>query len=487
MARNTFAKEITLQITHLANDGTGSGSALLANRAIPMRIDVPFTMPGDIVQVSIGKKRSGNYQGNLLEVLSPSPNRLEARCAHFALCGGCLWQHIPYEQQLAVKERSVRELFSAYLTDTSTIYPIIPCTPPWGYRNKMEYSFSTDKGGNRYLGLCIRGGRGKVFQMNECHLVPPWMVDTVKNIQIWWGESGLDAYHHYKNTGSLRTLTLREGLRSNDRMANLTVSGNPDYALNGCQLASLVAFLRESMESTEGQLSLFLTIQHIAKGSPTNFFEMQLYGEDHIRETLYVAPSKDPAAGAAAAPEPFTFTISPAAFFQPNTLQAEKLYSAALQLADFCPEDIVYDLYCGTGTLGICAAKAVKQVIGIELSPEGALDAKTNAANNNLENVTILCGDVGELLAARSGEGNLLPRSAIALVDPPRVGLSAKALSQLVALKPRTIVYISCNPATQAANVAILTSQGYKLDALQPVDQFPHTVHLENIALLRSI
>lgn len=480
MTRNTAVKEIAVEITHLASDGTGSGSIQLANRAIPTCVDVPFTMPGDTVQAAIGKKRSGHYQGKLLEILAPSSNRVEARCAHFGLCGGCLWQHIPYEQQLAIKERRIRELFFPLLTDSSIIYPIIPCTPPWGYRNKIEYSFSSDKAGNRYLGLCIRGGRGKVFQMTECHLVPPWMVDSVRNIQNWWAESGLDAYHHHKNTGALRTLTLRQGLRSCDRMANLTVSGNPDYALNAGHLERLVAFLRESMESTEGQLSLFLTIQHIAKGSPTNFFEMQLYGEDHIRETLYVAPSRDSAA------EPFTFTISPAAFFQPNTLQAEKLYSAALQLANFSSEDIVYDLYCGTGTLGICAAKAVKQVIGMELSPEGALDAKTNVANNELKNVTILCGDVGELLASQPCAEKRLSKSAIALVDPPRAGLSIKALSQLVSLQPRTIVYISCNPATQAANVARLVSQGYKLEALQPVDQFPHTNHIENIALLSS-
>lgn len=259
----------------------------------------------------------------------------------------------------------------------------------------MEFSFSSDKAKNHYLGLHMDSGKGRVFEMTECHLPNPWFVEALKATKEWWEEFGLDAYHAHHNTGSLRTLTVREGQRTGDRMVNLTVSGNPEFALKKSQLEGFIAFIRAAVEPIDPskQLSIFLTIHQIAKGKPTQFYEMHLYGSEHIREILHIKadPNEEPI--------PLTFNVSPSAFFQPNTSQAEQLYSIALRMALIPKNAVVYDLYCGTGTMGICAARRAKEVIGIELSSESSLDARENVKVNGVDNVTILTGSVGEKLA----------------------------------------------------------------------------------------
>jgi 23S rRNA (uracil1939-C5)-methyltransferase len=212
-----------------------------------------------------------------------------------------------------------------------------------------------------------------------------------------------------------------------------------------------------------------LRIHQTKKGSPTHFYEMHLSGPDHIVEKLHLKGGS------------LTFKISPASFFQPNTLAAEKLYDTAISMLPQCAT--VYDLYCGTGTLGMIAARHVQQVIGIELSSEAIIDAEANLLQNQIGNMTLHQGDVGKVIARLMSEPHFIPPDAV-IVDPPRAGLDPLALQLLKKILPKTIVYISCNPLTQAENVAELQSAGYKLMRLQPLDQFPHTYHIENIALL---
>jgi 23S rRNA (uracil1939-C5)-methyltransferase len=442
--------------------------------------EVPFTMPGDKIVATPFKKKGGVYLSRLENILEPAKERVSPpRCVHFSVCGGCRWQHLTYEKQLQEKEASIRDAFAALLPGGIHVRPII-ASEPWAYRNKMEFSFSSDAAKNKYLGLIIDSSRGKVLNLTECHLVNSWFLEALKATRSWWQESELEAYHMHHNTGSLRTLILREGITTGDRLAMLTVSGNPEFALNKKQLESFVKAIRESVEpQAPAHLSIFLRIQQIAKGQETNFYEMQLDGPDHIRETLNIQPN--------ASKEPVTlnFEVSPSAFFQPNTRQAEKLYSIALQLAEIPKNGIVYDLYCGTGTLGICAAKSAKQVIGIELSPESSLDARTNLSLNGLDNISIKTGSVDEVLKEMQKEK--FPSPDLVVIDPPRAGLDTKALQQLIQLNSPKILYISCNPATQAKNVAELIKQGYEITAIQPVDQFPQTVHIENIVVLSKI
>lgn len=467
-----------LKITEFSKEGLGRGT-WSPQEGQSQCVEVPFSMPGDEVEVRLFKKQRGTYQSQPLEWLYLSEQRVTPRCRHFGHCGGCRWQHVDYQDQLKQKEAWIHRYLSPFLQNETVWHPILPCHPPWYYRNKMELTFSRDRAGQSYLGLILYGTRGHVFQMQECHLIHGWAIDAVNAVSQWWEESGLDAYHSGKDQGSLRTLTLREGQRTGDRMVMLTVSGNPAYALNQKQIHQFVAALRQAIEPSlpEQKLSIFLRIQQIAKGQRTQFYEMLLYGPDHIREILHIekAPNER---------HDLNFRISPSAFFQPNTRQAEQLYSRAIQLTQAPAGGVVYDLYCGTGTLGICMAKQAKQVIGIELSPESALDARENAKYNHLSNVSIHTGDVGHVLPTLLQDSALRPD--VVMVDPPRAGLDTRALQHLVALRAPLITYVSCNPATQAANLEYLVQQGYRLREVQPIDQFPHTVHVENIAVLSS-
>lgn len=477
MGKQIKRRIVEAHIVSLSKKGNGIGHFEQPN-GDSASIEVPFTLPGEKILALILSKRQGVFTGKLEEVVTPSPDRITPRCIHFGVCGGCRLQHISYENQLHYKENFVRHCFASISTQEIDFLPIIACEEPWHYRNKMEYSFSSDAAGNKYLGLVMDSSRGKVFNLSECHLTNQWFVEALKSARHWWDESKLDAYHPHQDRGSLRTLTLREGGRTGDRMVILTVSGKPEYALSAQQLESFVAFLRDAVEPTnpEQQFTIFLRIQQIGKGMATNFFEMLLYGPDHIRERLHikVEPNEEPIA--------LTFHISPSAFFQTNSMQAEKLYSAAWNLAKIPRDAVVYDLYCGTGVIGICISKYVKEVIGIEISPEASLDARTNATLNHCSNVNIMTGAVRHVLSLLPQQN--IARPDVVIVDPPRPGLDPEAIQHLLELNPLKIVYISCNPVTQAVNVAELMKQGYRISVIQPVDQFPQTYHVENIVVL---
>ena len=463
MSRKHKGKVVPVAIEGFSKRGNGIG------HFSSWTVEVPFTMQGDRVQASLLRKRRGSFLARLEELETPASDRLDSKCKHFGQCGGCRWQHVPYPSQLSEKEERVIKVFGDLL-NLDQMFPIIPCDPPWHYRNKMEFSFSSDSAGERYLGLMMEGGRGRVFHLTECHLCSPWFAETLKAVREWWKETSLDAYHPYRNSGSLRTLTLREGLRTGDKMVILTVSGNPDYAINQDQIQSFV----KSVDFGERTPSVFLRIHQIMKGKPTQFYEMLLKGPEHIEEQLTIFDKT------------MRFKVSPSAFFQPNTRQAEKLYQRAIEMADIQKEDVVYDLYCGTGTLGLCAAQIAARVVGIELVPEAILDARENAQLNQCENIEFFKGGVSQILDQLILDEEI-PKPDVVLVDPPRVGLDQKSLEHLVSLKARTIVYVSCNPTSQAENIKEILKAGYELQACQPVDQFPHTVHIETIAVLKRI
>jgi len=458
---------------------TGSGVGFFKRQdGTNCLVEVPFTLLGECVSALLLGKKRGVYQSFLQEVRKPSPERVEPRCQHFGTCGGCRWQQMAYERQLKIKQKKIEDCLKDLLSPEVLLREIIPCQSPWQYRNKMEFTFSSDKYKKPYLGLLMNKGKGKVFNLSECHLPSPWFVDAVQAARQWWKQSGKEAYYPPKNIGSLQTLTLRDAKRTGDRLINLTVSGNPDYALKKDQLQRFVEAMRESVEPAKGggRLGIFLTIRQIKKGQRTQSFEMHLYGADHLREIVHIEP------GPLAPPVSLTFKISPAAFFQPNPKQAEKLYSAMLQEACISSNAVVYDLYCGVGALGIAASRQAKWVIGVELSKEAALDARENVALNGRKNVDILTGSVHEILQKIQQEATLPPPD-IVMVDPPRAGLGPIAIEQIMRLSAKKVVYVSCNPLSQAEDMKEL-ARVYQLRAIQPVDQFPHTAHIENIAIL---
>lgn len=465
-----------VQITSFSKHANGIGSHLRDDGS-SVDVEVPFTAPGDLVRAQLLRKRHNCFSSRLEEILKPSPQRITPRCVHFASCGGCRLQHISYESQLQFKEALVHSCFEKLISSDVSFLPIIPCISPWQYRNKMEYSFTQSAAGDKFLGLIADGSKGKALNLTECFLTSPWFVEALKSVRSWWQESELGAYRPFRDTGSLRTLTLREGRRSGDRMAILTVSGNPDFSLKQSHLDGFVAAIRRVAEPIEGcQLSIFLRIQQIKKGMATNNYEMRLYGSDHIREILHIAIDKEKP------PIELTFHVSPSAFFQPNSSQAEILYSTALRLANIDREAVVYDLYCGTGALGLSIASRVKQVVGVEISPEAALDARTNAEVNQYTNVKIISGNVRHILKNLKEE-QISPPDLV-MIDPPRPGLDPEAMQNLIELQPPKILYVSCNPTTQAVNVAEFVKNGFKIKAIQPIDQFPQTAHVENVVVL---
>ncbi len=375
---------------------------------------------------------------------------IEPLCPHFGQCGGCKYQHVAYDEQLLQKQAFVRSLFDR------DVEPILACDPPWRYRNKMEFSFSQAKSGEKFLGLMRK--RGRVENLDTCYLTSSWFIEILKRVRAWWEASSLAAYFPPGDRGELRTLTLREGIYTGEKMVILTVSGNPEF-----QIAE--ADIQDFIDAVGEVDALILRTQIIAKKTPTRFEERLLAGNEVIHENLHDAGENA-----------YLFRIRAASFFQPNTRQAEALYQLALEGAELKSEEILYDLYCGTGTLGIFAASKVKQVYGIELVPEAVEDARANIKLNNIQNMEVIEGDVGKI--------ELPEPPTTVILDPPRAGLSAEAISYVLAMSPEKIIYVSCNPVTQAENCQEFESAGYVIDRLQPVDQFPHTPHIENIAFL---
>jgi len=459
-------REEALLITRLSEKGCGVGYVKERDGRLTA-VEVPTVLPGETVFARLYGKRKGIYRGRLEKVIEASCDRIGHRCSHYGLCGGCRWQHLRYDRQLEFKRDFVREHFSIVYDDTEIDLSVIPCDSPWYYRNKMEFTFSVNGAGTRFLGLFIDGSKGCVFNMTECHLVHSWFSEVLEGVRQWWVESNIDAYHLSRDSGSLRTLILREGRRTGDRMVILTVSGNPDFTLTEEQLEAFVDVIQSAAGGDYGKLNIILRLQYVAKGVPTRFEERTLLGGDVICERLHLPGMRS-----------LIFRIGPSVFFQPNTFQAEKLYSLALRYAAISGESVVFDLYCGSGTLALCAAQLAKEVIGIELSPESVACARANALENEISNVTFICGDVGKELQCLSKQPDVV------MVDPPRAGLDARAIGCLIVLGAPRIIYISCNYMTQAANVKQLVAAGYRVENIVPVDQFPQTVHVENIVVL---
>ncbi|MCP5492069.1 MAG: 23S rRNA (uracil(1939)-C(5))-methyltransferase RlmD [Chlamydiales bacterium] len=431
-----MAEDFSLSIKSLTKRGWGASDDY----------EVFGALPGE--QIIAQKIKRG--KARLLSIETKSPDRVDARCSHAGSCGGCAFQTLDYSAQLLLKQNRIQSLF------THPVNPIIPCDEPFQMRNKMEFSFSQDKAGNKFLGLHMPAAKGRVIDIEHCHLVAPWFSDALQAVRTWWSSNNLNAFHPHRQTGALRTLTMREGKRTGSRMVILTVDGAAREELTQNHLSAFKALFDQDT-------SLFLHIHQAIAGKPTELFEMHLQGPDHLSEELHLEDRI------------LKFSISPAAFFQPNTYQAEKLYTAALKLC-LPLHGSVYDLYAGVASLGILFAPYASDVTSVEINPYSICDAETNIELNGITNLKLIRSDVALALA------DLPKKPALALIDPPRAGLGPKAIAHLKELNPDQILYISCNPNTQAQDIEQLSA--YEIKTLQPVDQFPHTPHLENIALL---
>ncbi|HRW58415.1 MAG TPA: 23S rRNA (uracil(1939)-C(5))-methyltransferase RlmD [Chlamydiales bacterium] len=435
------------------------------------KVLIPHTIPGDKVLAKLYKKRKGIIKGRLEQILIPSKDRVELRCPHAEICGGCMIQAMDYQKQLQQKEKWVLDQFQSHIfEDHGEIYPIVSLEIPWEFRNKMEFSFSQNGIGTKYLGLMIAKANRFVFNLSNCFLASSFFAKLVVRVREFWENSDYTAYNYENDTGLFLTLTVREGKNTSEKMVVLTINGKEEFAVN--DQALFIKAVQEVIGNNPEKVSIILRKRIIEEKSPTSFEEIVLFGKDTIQEVLNIQVDDQKI--------PLTFNISATSFFQPSTCQAEKLYSTALSLLqDMAPIDVAYDLYSGTGTLAMIFSKAAKNVIGIELNPDAVEDAKKNALQNGIENVQFIAGDVGKILQSTS-----LPKPDLVIVDPPRAGLDDLAIAKLLQLMPEKIIYISCNVLTQEKNYLELKKAGYKIKKMIPLDQFPHTYHIENIALL---
>ncbi len=429
-------------------------------------LEVPGAIEGETVRVNIQKKKRRAFIGTLVEIVHPSENRSIPQCPHFLTCGGCSLQHLAYRQQLVEKQKVIKDFFPL-----QTDLPIMGSPSLWNYRNKMEFSFSQDKEGNRYLGLMRLFSKGRVENIIDCAIAPHWMSKLLIGTREWWAQTHLEAFRLTGLTGTLMNLTLREAQGGAQKMILLTVSGNPLYALSKDHVKSFQEMIQKVLpESIHPVVSVFILVKQVQKGSPTQIFEMHLSGPTTIIEKLDILDRS------------FYFHISPQAFFQPNPQQAASIYKQAIMLADLTPEDTVFDLYAGVGSIGITLARHVKRVIGIESNRYSGMDAKENLILNKIDNYDYIVGSVEEKFSELAQS---IATNKVVIVDPPRAGLGSYMIQTLLSLKIQKILYISCNPKTQKQDMESLQKE-YDITSLQPIDQFPHTPHLENIILLQK-
>lgn len=375
----------------------------------------------------------------------------ETLCPHFRECGGCKTLDQPYLQQLAQKQKIIEELFSSF---SLPISPIIASPKIYSYRNKMEFSFAQSKENKKFLGL-RRAKSNQVVSLDHCDLCSPWMIDVVKVVYAWFVEHELTAYFPPKNLGSLRTLTLRDS--DQDRLAMLTVSGTDPIP------EQLLQELIERLK-IHSLTSILLCKQFVQKKVPTFFEQRILQGKNFLEQKIEIQNRI------------FYFKVRPQAFFQPNKFTQALLYEKSLEMLDLQGEEILFDLYAGTCTLSILAAHRVKKVLAVEINPDAVQDAKENKEKNTITNLEIYEQDVATFFSEQ--------QNGIVIIDPPRSGLVPKAVAVLHRLNPKKILYISCNPQTQKRDLTEIIKGPYRLERLLPIDQFPHTHHIENLALL---
>lgn len=486
--------EVTIE--ELSADGMGRAKLELelgpqrAHRRYELR--VLRALPGEHVLVRIVGRRRRIVLADVEQILTPSALRIEARCRHFeqrdpgdreAPCGGCALQSVSYADQLQLKRARIQRALEEAGLEPGIVAPVLGLEQPWHYRNKMELSFHHTREGSLVLGLHPPGRRGVVLGLQQCFLLSPFASAFVPEIAAWSAAQGLSPYQPRNNTGWLRTLTLREGKRTGERLLELTTSGDDvtDTIAGTTGATEVAAAFAAAAQAIAGRLgqdfnSIVWTQQYAVAGTPTRFVEHNLVGPGVLHEELQIPDHRS-----------LRFEIHPRAFFQPNTLQAERLYAEVLRACGETrttagPRNAL-DLYCGTGTIALCLASIFDRVVGVELQPRAVENACRNATLNGLHNCQFYAGDAAALLAS----GTLFTdgvRPDTVVVDPPRAGLSPQAVELLGQLAAPVLVYASCEPSSLARDLAALRRLGYHAQSIQPVDQFPHTMHVESVARL---
>ena len=441
-------------------------------------IFVENTVPGDVADVQLYKSKKDWAEGFPLKIKKFSADRTVPFCQHFGVCGGCQWQMLPYEKQLVYKQQQVFDVLTRIgKIELPEINPIIGAAETKFYRNKLEYSFSAKKfiaedefrelkntgvdikyiAQQNVAGFYAKGVFDKVVNIETCYLQAE-PTNAIRNrIADFAREQNFSFYDFRMHTGWLRNMMVRI-VTTGEIMINIVLG-----YIDKKNMQLLFNFILKSFPEIT---TLLYTINEKRNDSMYDLVPQLVYGNGYITEYL----------------ENFKFKISPKSFFQTNTKQAEKLYAVARNFAELTGNEIVYDLYCGTGSIGIFVSPQAKKIIGVEVINEAITDARENAALNNISNTLFYTGDVIDICNDDFFEQNGAPD--VIIVDPPRAGLHGKLIEKLLQTAAPIIVYVSCNPATQARDIHILNEK-YSVEKIQPADMFPHTHHIENVVQLK--
>lgn len=461
---------IQVKIHDLAFGGTGVGKFPMPDGTY-LIVFIERTVPGDTVMACLSKIKKNYAEAKLETIEIPSQERMTPRCKHFGICGGCSLQFLNYEQQLQWKAKMVRDALEKIGGFKHIrVEPIIGCENPWFYRNKMEYSFSTDAAtGATQLGLHPQKNYQAVFDLEECFLQSPKSVEIALAVEQWVCQKKLTVFSPPQTPEGLRNLIIREGKNTGELMVNLIISGNKFFSEED--------FCEWIMKKFPHITSLYCTTVLAQQNKQTMFQEHHLAGKLILTETISV---KSPCSDTITT---LNFEILPRAFFQTNTTQTQVLYGKILALAQPQKKDTVLDLFCGTGTIGMFFAGLVKSVTGIEINPAAIENARANAINNNITNMEFHSMDVQTFLSRTPLPQNPVPWT-ILITDPPRSGIAPKTLQKILNLKISSWIYVSCNPTTLSRDLKIICENGFEITKIQPIDMFPQTYHIETLVLL---
>lgn len=450
-----------VEITGVAAEGKSIA------RVDDMVVFIPYGAPGDVVNIKLDKKKRSYAEAHIVDMVKPSPNRVTPACEHFGVCGGCKWQHIPYESQLRYKRDQVVDALTRIAkVEIPEVNPTLGSKETFCYRNKLEYTFSCkcwitfedlrsgrEIADRNALGFHIPGAFDKVLDIKKC-----WLQDDLSNrirlfVRQYALAKGYEFYDIKAQQGLMRTLMVR--IASTGEVMLIVVFARPEQEKIDDMMGAIAA---EFPEIT----SLLYVVNQKVNDTIADQEVITYRGRDYINEEM----------------EGLQFRIGPKSFYQTNSLQAYELYKVARRMAYLKPDDLVYDLYTGTGTIANFVARQVKKVVGIEYVPEAIADAKLNSEVNGIDNTIFFAGDMKDVLTdgfiAEHG------RPDVMIIDPPRAGMHEDVVNVILNARPERIVYVSCNPATQARDLALMDSL-YRVEEVQPVDMFPHTHHVENV------
>lgn len=460
-------EEVTLTIENAAFRGKGVA------KVDGLAVFVYGTAPGDVVKARIIKKKKNYREAKLLEVLEPSPDRVTPKCQHANVCGGCSWQHVPYAKQLEYKGQQVADHIQRLggLTETP-IHPAMGSENSFYYRNKMEYSFSNRRWLTREeverdefvddsafaAGMHAPGRFDKILNLNECHLQRKESFEILDFVRNYCIQHDIPPFDAMKHEGFMRHLMIRNSYHTSDFMVNLVTYQNDQ---------DLIKKLSDNLLKEFPIITTIVNNINDTK-SPTSIgrIEEVIHGPGYIVDKI----------------GEHTFKIHPNAFFQTNTAQAERLYEVAREYADLKPGETVYDLYCGVGTLSLFMSQKADKVLGIELVDVAVENAKFNAKENNVNNVSFIKGDMKDVFTQEIV--NEFGAPDVLITDPPRAGMHPDVVQRLKELKVPKLVYVSCDSSTMARDLKEL-QEVYDILEVQPVDMFPQTYHVEAVAKLR--